>query len=276
MSNLYSRFFISREFPDLSDPAILSVEPLPNPRLLNRWATGFVQSSHVTLRYRVNQLITDRPIHEHGVTGSGVIVTIIDSGLDARLCQFSDPRRPPPYDRDDWEHPEIVRYDAFADCLDTEAGHGTHVSGVLAGNAGCVNCSAGMYDGHTPDAKLYFVDCGEQRYPSVLISDMRFPGILSNMRRFGCKVMSNSWGFPPAQVGDSYRVIFDEIAFDHPDVIMLFGAGNSRRMNDIHSPGNSKNTFAVGGTSNLDVVGALDSRWVLVVGNKSIPLHLYS
>jgi subtilisin family serine protease len=221
-----------------------------------------------------------RPIHDRGITGSGVTVAAIDSGLDVRLCQFSDPSREIPFDRDDPQHRKVVRYDAFADRLDSGHGHGTHVCEILAGKVQCHNCTAALYDGHAPDAKIYFVDCGNKQTPRSLIPEMRLPEVFQSAERLGCSVMSNSWGCPSHLGGAVYRVLFDETAYRLRGMLMVFGAGNSRKRGDGYAPASSKNVIGVGGTTNLDVVNALDEKsdltnWCVVSGMQRIPLRPY-
>jgi serine protease AprX len=90
-------------------------------------------------------------LHSHGVTGKGVTVAIIDSGL--------------------WEHEALTRntkgvnrlvakYDAITDTLgDTvfdESGHGTHMTSVLAHNAPVMEGGkeTGSFKGVAPDVNL--------------------------------------------------------------------------------------------------------------------------
>jgi hypothetical protein len=228
-SRLYGNYYISRTPPDLFDPAILSIDPISKPQLLNRWAAGLVQSSNARLEYSGARLMAFRPIHDRWITGSGVTVAVIDSGLGVRLCQFSGPSREIPFDRDDPQHRKVVRYDGFADRLDSVHGHGTHVCGTLAGKVQCHNCTAALYDGHAPDAKIYFVDCGNKQTPRSLIPEMRLSEVFQSAERLGCSVMSNSWGFPSHLGGAVYRVLFDEAAYRRRGMLMVFGAGNSRK-----------------------------------------------
>jgi subtilisin family serine protease len=268
-------YYFSRTAPDLADPAVFSIVGISGATVLNRWATAFVQSEHARLKYDGGKLMGVRPLHDRGITGAGVTVAVIDSGIDTELCQFKDPDREIPFDRDDRSHRKIVRYDAFADRSDSSPGHGTHVCGILAGKALCRDCTAALYDGHAPDAKIYFVDCGNQTNPRSLILDLRLSDVFQAMDRLDCEIMSNSWGFPTRNGELGYRVLFDAVAYKKRNVLMVFGAGNSRRKGDIYAPASSKNVLGVGGATNWNVIKGIHGNWVLVLGIRRIALNRY-
>ncbi|OHT11483.1 hypothetical protein TRFO_19017 [Tritrichomonas foetus] len=265
MTEYYTDFYISDKLPDLSDPSILSVEPFNGPELLNRWAVGAIQSEEQFLVYNENSLITNRPIHERGIKGDNVVVTIIDSGVDTRLCYFKDENRKVPFNTDDLDHRKIVRYEALADTTDANAGHGTHVVGTLTGNALCENCSAALYNGHAPNSKIFMVDAGLVQDPTSLVPNLDYMKVLYKAKQFHSKIMSNSWGFPPSKIG--FMHLYDTIAYENPDILMVFGAGNTKKMFDMYTPANSKNCLAVGGTSNsylADLEKNSDDNYVLI------------
>lgn len=274
-THVYSNFYVSNEFPDLNDPTIFSVTPITGPELLNRWAVGLVQGNDIKLEYHGNRLITNRPIHDRGIRGEGVVIGMLDSGIDTHLCQFRDPNRQVPFNRVDFQHRKIVRYETLADSGDPPRGHGTHVAGILAGDAICDDCAISMYNGHAPHAKIFMADAGYMKTPLQLIPDLRLRYVVDLAKRLNVSVMSNSWGFPPGGK-EGYRTMFDRIAHENRDISFFFGAGNSRKMFDCYTPGNSKNTFAVGGVSNLDVYEKVEKSrkppLVLLVNDQKIPL----
>ena len=274
-THMYGNYYVAAEMPDLRDETILSVSPIGGPQLLSRWAIGLSQANNISLKYVGNKLITNRPIHERGIMGDGVVIAMLDSGIDTELCQFKDPNFSVPFNRVDFRHRKIVRYETLADRGDPPRGHGTHVAGIVAGNALCDGCAVSMYNGHAPHAKIMMADAGEIRSPMQLIPNLRLEYVVGLAKEVGASIMSNSWGFPP-QGREGYRTMFDRIAHENRDISFFFGAGNSRQMFDCYTPGNSKNTFAVGGVSNLDFVDKVEKSrrppLVLVIGNEKIPL----
>lgn len=104
--------------------------------------------------YYYNDVAGVTPLHLQGVTGKGVTVAVVDSGL--------------------WEHKSLVndtagrgrvlaRYDALSDSADVEltdeSGHGTHMISIIANSEVTTQngVSTGTYKGVAPDANLVVV-----------------------------------------------------------------------------------------------------------------------
>lgn len=249
---IYKDYYITKMKPN-HDSNVFSYSKVRNAQLLNRWATGALQSEFQNIIYDPNNFVLpERPIFDHGLHGENEIVTMIDSGLDYKLCQFKDSHKPVPINKIDKGHRKIVRFDAFADTSDGIAGHGTHVAGTLFGKAECFNCSGSYLNGHAPEAKLYFVDAGLANQPNELITHYSFEKVLENAKEIGSKVMSNSWGYQPDQI--EFRPLFDKITYENPEILMVFGGGNSRRMFDIYTPGGNKNCLSIGGSKGSNAI----------------------
>ena len=240
----YENFYISNFYPK-DNEFIRSVTILPRIQLLNRWTKGVVQSDNFNLHFEDEiRLVPYQPFFSHGIRGQGEIVTIIDSGIDHRHCFYHDPNVSVPFDHTNFEHRKIVRYQVISDQFDGENGHGTHVSGIIAGKSHCVNCSSSMYNGIAPDAKIFFIDAGEEKDPISLTQRYSFSSIVDIAKGMNSHVFSNSWGFPSST--KKVRQMFDRIAFNNPFMSFIFGTGNSRHFFDIFTPANSKNVISVG------------------------------
>jgi len=93
-------------------------------------------------------------LHQHGITGRGVTVAIIDSGLWEHEALVNDTRG---------KNRLVARYDAIADVSNEtafdESGHGTHMASVLAhsGQVTDDGVSTGSFKGIAPDANLVAV-----------------------------------------------------------------------------------------------------------------------
>ena len=241
----YGNFYVTKSLDDFDDRRIRSVTYLPKIDLSNRWTKGVVQSETFKLVIEnQNRLIPFQPFYEKGIRGQNEIVSIIDSGIDHRHCFFFDPDHDVPYNRTDFKHRKIVRYQAEADTFDSERGHGSHVSGIIAGNSLCKNCSGSLYNGIAPEAKLFFVDAGKYTEPQSLIPNYSFEDMLKIAISLNSSIFSNSWGFPPDTL--KVRPLFDRICYDHPSVAFFFGAGNQRAEYQIFTPADSKNAIGVG------------------------------
>jgi len=118
------------------------------------------------------------PVHDginpltQSYTGNGVVVGIIDTGIDITHPDFktssnttrikylwdqtlaSAPNTPMPYNYgQEWNNTEIDNGDATAHDPTYYYGHGTHITGVAAGNG----LAIGKYAGVAPDADIVFV-----------------------------------------------------------------------------------------------------------------------
>ncbi|OHT10850.1 hypothetical protein TRFO_19744 [Tritrichomonas foetus] len=241
----YDNFYISKEYPNKNTHYIRSVTILPDAKVLNRWSKGVVQAEEFQLHYEnKNRLVPIQPFYEKGIQGQKEIVSIVDSGVDHRHCFFHDSKVKVPINMTNLNHRKIVRYEAIADAYDGNNGHGTHVSGVIAGKSFCEQCSASLYNGIAPEAKLFFVDAGYESNPTVLTPDYSFKAVLQIALKLNSSIFSNSWGFPPTT--KKVRSLFDRIGYETPSVSFFFGAGNTRKRFKIFTPANSKNVIAVG------------------------------
>merc|ERR1712157_10804 len=92
-----------------------------------------------------------------GLTGKGEVVAVSDTGLDTNNCYFRDDTKELPKDgRIDLTQRKIVQYiSEYGDDIDID-GHGTHVSGTIAGKR-TVN-GKGLADGVAYEAKIAFFD----------------------------------------------------------------------------------------------------------------------
>ena len=102
---------------------------------------------------------------QHGINGKGQVASIVDTGLDPNLCWFVDPEREVEFGKEvPSEHRKIQSYFTYADDNDiSPGGHGSFVSGLIAGSALCdlyVNdkCTGSYFNGVAPNAKLVIND----------------------------------------------------------------------------------------------------------------------
>ncbi len=231
-------------------PGVLAVEYAPQPRLHNNVAAGIVET---------RPLWTTR-----GLAGSNQIVAVADSGLDIGTTNTT-------------VHPDFLdgagRSRVLA-LLNTAGygvadanGHGTHVAGSVLGN-GFLSGSdptndlfpTNSYAGSAPKARLVFQSIGSNTtssvYPPSNLNDLFQPAY-----DLGARVHHNSWG--SAVAGDYTRQSCDadEFAFHHPDLLIVFSAGNNGAdlnpsdgvvdLGSLGAPASAKNVLAVGASENL-------------------------
>jgi hypothetical protein len=225
------------------------------------------------------------PLFDHGLRGEGQIVGIMDTGIDIDHCMFWDPWAELPalngaqgaivdpdqrkvlavdfYWSQDWPGPGATDWDSH--------GHGSHVAGSVAGDAGFDGVHQGV-DGMAPAARLVIQDGG---YAVDDCADL--PGIGCPVRPLGpvlqqawdqgARLHTNSWGdeenFLPHNRYTERAADVDRFVWEHPDMTVLFAAGNAGGEGDdtVISPATAKNVIAVGATWRADVEPPCPTGW---------------
>lgn len=205
-----------------------------------------------------------RPFHDAGLTGSGQIGGIADSGVNDLSCFFADDSemyRTRSTSRG-WGiesfRRKIIQYVPYADSVDDEGGHGTHTCGTLAGESLSVFSEE---NGVAPGAKIAFFDIGKISFsPSSFSSGYSMASIPIMIPRLssvlfptayaaGARVHSNSWA-GGLTLYTEYSLEVDSYLYENPDFLVVFAAGNKGVFGpgSIGSPANSKNALCIGST----------------------------
>jgi serine protease AprX len=166
-----------------------------------------------------------------GITGRGVGIAILDSGIDG--LSNSDVAYPSKTVQnvkiafglaDAFSgSPPLTGADLFVENLpvsETSVGHGTHVAGIAAGNG---SASGGYYRGVAPGAKLVGIGAGDVLFVIWILAG--FDYILDHQAQYGIKVVNNSWGTtgafdPNDPVNKATRAAHDA------GITVVFAAGN--------------------------------------------------
>jgi len=198
---------------------VLFIEPAPEATLRNATVRWIVQTN----------VQNDTPVYANGITGEGQIVGVLDSKLDANHCSFYDPDDPigP-------THRKILAYNT-TQSLQT---HGTHVSGIVAGDNGDNSDTRGVAYG----AKIVFDDI-----PSL--SDSSSGTLLlprfEQHRDQGARVHTNSWGDDGSTAYTGWCRAIDTFMWENEDNLVVFAETNQ---STIRTPENAKNLLAVAAT----------------------------
>jgi hypothetical protein len=182
-------------------------------------------------------------VHQSGFTGKGVIIAIIDDGIDASHAAFGGSSA--------WPHDKILGGYDFADFDDDPRidcvgqSHGTAVAGVAAGNGDGVL-------GTAPDAQLVFLKiqsadtCGDKALNGDVIAAIDW--VITNQERYSIDMISMSFGgmaFSSACDSESpFRQAVD--AAYHAGIILFAAAGNEAQTNAISHPACLSNIISVG------------------------------
>lgn len=172
-----------------------------------------------------------------GITGRGQLVAVADSGLDTGTVAGLHP---------DFRG-RVKALEAVYDGASTRdaTGHGTHVAGTVAGSGAA---SGGKYRGMAPGAELYIQSIMDAGGDPVTPVDLR--QLFAPAYKAGARIHLNSWGGQSNNYLSSSAQV-DEFVREHPDFLVLFGAGNSGPDRGTVSPeANSKNALVVGAVEN--------------------------
>ncbi|WP_158287327.1 S8 family serine peptidase [Dokdonella fugitiva] len=263
-----------------TDPGVLAIGFHKPMRLYNSQADWLHQSN-------INTPSPFMPVFDRGIYGCGQIIGELDTGLWQDNVAFKDASQATPINICDTGSScpgipvpnlaarKVISYykwsgDAGGSWAD-EHGHGTHVAGSLIGNDNVANpgtdCTGFTtpggntnLDGTAPGAKLVMQESG---------SDLRYLNTQGGTPYHaaqiaydnGARLHSDSWGGGCTdQFGlciSGCTVTYDETARDadrvmkdHPDLLMVFAAGNDATTcsngNNVGSPGNAKNVLTIG------------------------------
>lgn len=182
---------------------------------------------------RVRAKLHASEIHKAGITGKGVTVCILDSGITG--------------------HPDYVeRIVAFRDFVNgknqfyDDASHGSHVSGIIGGDG---KSSIGRYCGMAPGCRLIHLkvlDYLGQGSLENIINAIRWT--IENREKYDIRIMNISAGTTKEEgdEGSEQLVKWVEKAWD-AGIIVVVAAGNMGPLPmSITAPGNSRKVITVG------------------------------
>jgi len=224
------------------------------------------------------------PIFEAGLRGEGQIAAVLDTGVDIDSCYFRDGAPAINRGLDEVEVALDERVVAAVDFLWDEDdpddptdwddhSHGTHVAGIVAGDHSDTPDAHDRVDGMAPAARLIIQDGG---YTHSVCADLPALGcptvdlnpVFEQAWRQGARVHTNSWGENGedlvANVYTDAGQDADGFMWDHPEMLLVFGAGNNGpRRASVISPAAAKNVLAVGATgrgAEADYLASFSSR----------------
>ena len=233
----------SRRLQSLTESrAVLWIEPAAEPKLFDALAGTIIAGENESLGLS---------IHDLGFDGEGVTVAVADSGLNLGEGEEM--------------HPDLEgRVEAFfyyGNLLDAsdEHSHGTHVTGIIAGDgaAGETDEMGYLYGlGIAPKSRIVvqrlFDGLGGYEAPDSMAA------LTTDAVRAGAEIGSNSWGEDTQGRYDIFAMEFDALVRDaDPETpgdqpyILEFSAGNSGpNERTIGSPAVAKNVIATGASQN--------------------------
>ena len=201
----------------------------------------------------------------NSVDGTGIIVTVADSGLDSGTNDST-------MHADFRDHiVDVVSWGMTAseasncgspadDGADDIHGHGTHVAGSVLGDG---TNSSGNIKGVAPEARLYFqaigVYCNSAGGDTLLGLPSDYTQLFKAGADNGSRVHTNSWGSSVAGVYTIGSMQADSAARDYTNMTILFAAANEGAdansdgevdLDSMGSPATAKNVLTVGASEN--------------------------
>ena len=178
-----------------------------------------------------------------GVTGKGVGVAVIDSGIDGGVADFSG------------RVTNVIANPAATTAGDP-VGHGTHVAGIVAGNG-----ADGRYIGIAPEADIIAIKTSDEAGNSTVldvINALQF--VVDHKDELGIRVvnLSVSSDTPGSYVSDPLDAAV-EFAW-HAGLVVVAAAGNRGDAADAvqYAPGNDPYVISVGATDEADTPATAD------------------
>ena len=217
----------------LEDSDVLLFEELEDPQLYNLDSIPFMQSDSIDVFTQGNNIL-NKTVHDHNIKGQNQIISISDTSLDQDHNFFYDPDHEFPTNTINMEHRKVVRYDNYIN-KDSPV-HGSHVSGIAAGKCYDDEGVASLFNGHAPEAKIYFAEL------NALLQTIGPELFCERMTELNSGVFTNSWGYPTSR---DFTYLFDEMTYKYKNILTLFAAGNDCSKWSISSPADSKNVLTV-------------------------------
>lgn len=196
---------------------------------------------------------------KRGFTGEGQVVAVADTGLDSgKLASIHQ----------DFSSNLIKGYaiGLGGSTWEDTMGHGTHVCGSVLGTGAA---SEAHLRGGAHGARLVVLGLWSDLLDN-LAPGTDFEKIIGTAYPDGARIHTNSWG-SAANPGayDTMAARVDEYMWKHPDMLVLFAAGNSGedlngdgRIDEksVGSPATAKNVLTVGASENELAVGGIQKQ----------------
>lgn len=160
---------------------------------------------------------------DFGVTGKGVGVAVLDSGVDGLQGDFANMV----------QNVKIIAplvdvgvsgaLYAELENTDPTSGHGTHVAGTIGGTGAM---SDGRYTGIAPEAQLVGIGAGDALFILYALEGFDYALDPDNRAAYNIRVISNSWGTSGDFAPFNPISIASKRAYDE-GIIVNFAAGNA-------------------------------------------------
>ena len=217
----------------------------------NGLLSGWLYDESSTTMSHVNDVVGAPKMWRKGVTGAGVDVAVLDTGAVPIKGFVASPVANGPDLSFESQSPSQQYLDTF--------GHGTHMSGIIAGKDG----ANGGFKGVAPDARLVQLKlAGFDGTVDVSQVIAAIDWVVAHRRDAGMniRVLNLSYGTDsqqPASVDPLAHAV--ENAWRHGIVVVVSG-GNDVDQQHLNNPATNPYVIAVGAADTRQTVGATDDK----------------
>ena len=251
------------------------VSPWREPHTMNAGGIGALQANLTGSCTGSGPICGPTPMFDQGLTGSGQIVAVADSGTTPNAAWFAtldkgdgphtevtfaeNPPPVPPAIGTLYPDNKIIAYwtqPGGPTDYDYVSGHGTHTSGTVLGDAaGTFGANTFMpstpylpnhelADGMAPNAQLLMQDIGPNQATAVIAQD--FEGTMLQAAAAGAYIHSNSWGSDNNAQYTAQDANVDRATRNEEGLLVVIAAGNDVvGPMAVGNPGIAKNAVTV-------------------------------
>ena len=184
----------------------------------------------VNIMKKVRQILNIDSLHKNNIMGENVTVAVLDTGI--------------------YNHPDfgerIIKYKDFVNgktAIYDDEGHGTHVTGILAGDG---KMSNGFFKGIAPKSDIVSLKVLDKR--GIGKEDNVISGIwwiIDNGKKYNIKVVNISFGTFNKEGNNKKLIEAVELLWDMGYVIIAAAGNNGPEYGTVSIPGSSKKIITV-------------------------------
>jgi len=222
---------------------------------LDHTVEALKSSNQIVLGHGVSPMLSDSArlinapsLWDLGVNGSGIVIAVVDTGINWLHESLDDLD-----DNPDTADPKVIANISFVPGVPTgfdDHGHGTHVAGIAAGTGG----PSHTYRGVAPGAKLYAVKVLDQTGSgqwSWVIAGIEW-SVENNADIITMSLGGGGYPYDPVSIASDTAV--------DAGIVVTVAAGNDIYYGTISSPGLATKVITVGATTKGDAIASFSSK----------------